>query len=580
MNKEKLLNQVSAEQIYKKFYGTNYQTKSNVSSPFSKDQKASFRFYENGDFKCFSSGKQGDVFQFVADLNKINCKVKFYEVLDIISEAFTLNVLNKTAVITAVTKKNIKTEPKKEVEEIDKNKYFSFETKNLENFHLDYFKKGNWGVTKKILDLYKVFALDKFQYWNSKKNGITKIKLFKNILGFVYKVNDSVELYVPKQEKASKFFYNQLKNTDIFGYKELKLYKNKDFLIISAGKKDCLILNANGFPSVSFRSENHYITKEQIKKLKIFSENIFICYDTDPAGLNASKQFAEKYNLLEIILPKTHNDIADYFEKKTKEDFQYLMHNTINFSEKKEVEWKKEKQIGTTIFHIVEDYLTKNYRFRFNTILLDIEYQPKKNKSIWSICNEDNLFIEMQKKGINIQMAKLLSVLKSNFVPKYNPINAYFKNLKEWDRKDYVTELVKYIKTPTPKEFAYHLKKWLVRSVKCMLIDGYFNKQAFIITDKGNGQNIGKSHLTKWLCPPSLPLNRSFEDNKKDNLIKLATNSFIILDELDGISRKDLNSLKALFSMDEIRVRLPYARREETVQRIANFIGSTNEENF
>ena len=32
--------------------------------------------------------------------------------------------------------------------------------------------------------------------------------------------------------------------------------------------------------------------------------------------------------------------------------------------------------------------------------------------------------------------------------------------------------------------------------------------------------------------------------------------------------------------MDEIRVRLPYARREETVQRTANFIGSTNEENF
>jgi predicted P-loop ATPase len=233
-----------------------------------------------------------------------------------------------------------------------------------------------------------------------------------------------------------------------------------------------------------------------------------------------------------------------------------------------------------TIFHIVEGYLSKHYELRLNKIMLDIEIKEKNTDSQWQICNENDLYIEMQKKNIKVPRDKLNAILGSSFVPEYNPILNYFNGLKKWDGTDYVSTLCQYVSSPDIEQFEYHLKKWLVRAVKCMLIDGYFNKQAFIITDKGKGQNIGKSHFTKWLCPPGLPSTRSFEENKKDNLIKLTKNAFIILDELDGISRKDLNSLKSMFSTDETRVRLPFAKREETIQRTANFIGSTNDDTF
>ena len=556
MTKDELLNQVSTSQIYEKFYDEEYTTKKNVKSPFTKDANPSLRFYLNGSFKCHSSGKQGDAFQFVADLNQLNCKSQFSEVLDIITNEFSLNGFSS-------------------------NNHFSFDTKPFEDIHLKYFSQKNWNVTQKVLEKYNTFALDKFEFWNSKKSDISKIKLFKNIIGFAYKVNSNAEIYIPKQEKAKKFFLNKLAPGDVFGLEQLP--KKPKNLIICAGKKDCLILNANGFPAITFRSENHFITENQIKVLKEKSKNIFICYDNDLPGINASKQLQEKYKLFNIALPSDINDIADYFFKFNKVDFLRILNNSIPKEKIPPAAAPQDppaSNYGTTIFHIAENYLNKHYNFRFNTILLDVEYQPK-NAKIWKICNEDSLFIEMQKKGINIQMAKLISILKSDFVKEYNPIISYFKNLPKWNKKtDYIKNLCGYISTPTPDEFTYHLKKWMARSVKTMLVKGYFNKQAFIITDKGNGQNIGKSHFTKWLCPPTLPLNRSFEDSKKDNLIKLATNAFIILDELDGISRKDLNGLKALFSMDEIRVRLPYARREETVQRTANFIGSTNEENF
>ncbi len=573
IEKNQLLERYSPSQIYSFFY-EGYTTKKNVSSPFSEDKNPSLRFYKNGTFKCFSSGKQGDVFQFVAEINALNCKSEFAKVLEIIKER-----VNFVQVVTDSSTKKNNIEKEEATHSID----FFYKTKDFERIHLDYFKKGNWNITEKILSEYNVFALDKFHFWNEQKQDVTKIKLFNNVLGFVYKVNENVELYVPRQNnKVKKFFYNRLKPEDIFGVKQLSRYSKIDSLIICAGKKDCLILNANNFPAICFRSENHYVTKEQIKQLQTYSEKIFVCYDNDSPGIKAAKAIADKYNLLRVVLPDNYNDVADFFEEKEDIDFKELIQNADDFHVPKDKKRKKEKTAKhkQTIFHIVENYLYENYEFRFNTVLLDIESKPKKKQEQWKICNEDSLFIELQKKGINIQMNKLISILKSDFVPTFNPIRNYFKDLKKWNGKDYVSELVKYITTPNPKDFTYHLKKWLARSVKCMLIDGYFNKQAFIITDKGTGQNIGKSYLTKWLCPSCLPFNRSFEDSKKDNLIKLASNAFIILDELDGISRKDLNALKALFSMDAIRIRLPYARREETVQRIANFIGSTNEESF
>ncbi|MEH1007458.1 VapE domain-containing protein [Winogradskyella sp. ECml5-4] len=266
---------------------------------------------------------------------------------------------------------------------------------------------------------------------------------------------------------------------------------------------------------------------------------------------------------------KTVNDIQQEIDEKFNSNTKVVKSNG-----------EEETEHPQTIFHIVESYLSKHYELRLNKIMLDIEIKEKNIDSKWRICNENDLYIEMQKKNIKVSRDKLNAILGSSFVPEYNPILNYFNRLKKWDGIDYISILCKYIESPDIEQFEYHLKKWLVRSVKCMLIDGYFNKQAFIITDKGKGQNIGKSHFTKWLCPPGLPVTRSFEENKKDNLIKLTKNAFIILDELDGISRKDLNSLKSMFSTDETRVRLPFAKREETIQRITNFIGSTNDDTF
>ncbi len=563
MDKNTILKQVSQEEIYNFYYGTGFKQGIKISSPFSDDKNPSFKVFKNNTFKCFSTGKHGDVWQFVADIKKLDCKTQFKDILDAISN--DLNVIIQQGKI-------IQKKPINSIDESKKRECFKYENKDFTKKHLEYWMQGNWNVTENVLNKYEVKALDKFEYWNNNKNEIQKIKLFKGVLGFIYEVNNNAELYIPKQEKNNKFFYNNLKSTDIFGFNQLQDKEN--FIVICAGKKDALILNANGFPAVSFRSENAHITDKEIRKLRAKSDTIFICYDNDNAGLKASLKIAQTYSIKQIVLPQKYNDIADYFQVYKKEDFNKIISELL---EVKKLEEKTE--IKKTIFHITEDYLNIYYKFRYNTIGLDIEI-CKKGSNNWESLNENNLYLELQKKGIKISVNNLIAILKSDFVPKYNPLQNYFENLPKWDGKtDYIGNLANYVYPLDRENFNKHFKKWCVRAVKCALIDRYFNKQAFVLVHKA--QNSGKSSFCRFLVPECLSQYLAEDiSNDKDARILLCKNFIINLDELSSLAKKEINTLKSYFSKDQINERLPYDRKNSILPRICSFIGSTNRDTF
>lgn len=240
---------------------------------------------------------------------------------------------------------------------------------------------------------------------------------------------------------------------------------------------------------------------------------------------------------------------------------------------------------GNTIFHQVEDYLNQLYDLRQNVISLDIEIKPKEGNK-WVSCNENTLFIQIQKNNIKVSMNNLLAILKSDYVKKYNPLIEYYKSLSAWDGEtDYIEQYAEYIHLAlgeSKEQFVYHFKKWCVRVVKCALIDGYFNKQAFILTDNGNGQNIGKSSWCRYLCPPVLKdyIAEDLSNNDKDSRILLCKNLLINLEELEALSRKEINQIKAILSKEQINERLPYDRKSSVIQRVASFMGSTNKTTF
>jgi len=231
-----------------------------------------------------------------------------------------------------------------------------------------------------------------------------------------------------------------------------------------------------------------------------------------------------------------------------------------------------------TIYDYTMEYLEAKYDITYNEISHDFQIAFKNSKDL-KYLNLNSLIIELAKAGIDIPTGKLEILIRSEWIPKYNPVKEYFVGLPLWDGEDHILKLASYVPTYEKEAFNYHFKKWLVRTIKCALEIGYFNKQAFILSHQG--QNSGKSTWCRFLCPPELAEFMAEDiSNDKDARIQLCRNFLYNLDELAVLSKKDVNALKSFFSKTFINERLPYDRKNTTLPRICSFVGSTNMSSF
>ena len=408
----------------------------------------------------------------------------------------------------------------------------------------------------------------KYHEFHNKDGKRCKFDYIKlNQLAILYNFNGRIKVYFPAIEgmQEKRFGFKSQTTEDIFGLEQLK--QPVDKLYISAGEKDCLTLISRGYQAISFQSENTNPTQNQIDKINEIAKEVFIVYDTDTSGENASKKLAKATGWKEITLNKQFKDVTDFFTKNKTAVSEFENHiNPAN-------------EVKKTVFHITEDFIQKRYNVRFNTISLEIEIKPK-HARIYQPLNENDLYIELNKANIAIGIDKLVAILKSNFVPKYNPILHYFENLPNWNGYDNIKHLASHlIGNGNQEQIEKQFKNWLIRALRCAIEPNYFNKQAFIIVH--NSQNSGKTSFCRFLCPPEL--ENYLKDNlseQKDGKIELAKNFLINLDELDSLSKYEINSLKSLFTLSSINERLPYDSKNSIIPRITSFIGSTNLSEF
>jgi predicted P-loop ATPase len=563
ITKENVLKSTTEEDIIR-FYIPDFipTVKKNYHSPFAgKDSNPSLSFYKSKKgwkFKSHNSGEQGDIFQLVADIEKIDCKTEFSRVLETIDNKLNLG-------LTA-------------------NDSFKIEYQSFSPLFLAYWKQ--FGVDQATLLKFKVRQVKSLAFTNSanKKFSFDYIKL--NQVVTCYNIHERLKIYIPEiqttfnndlsfrgQKKA--FGYKSQTSADIFGLAQLPA-PPIEYVIFSAGEKDCLCANAHGFNTISLQSENQLPQEDLIKSLRDKSKVLLSCYDNDEPGKKAAEKLQKTFGINPIALPNDCKDLAIYFTKYNKADFQKLLTEAIHRKNKTDQE-RKEKTEGNTIFHQAEDYLMSKYNFRFNMIKHVFEFSLV-DDFLYKEINENSLFVELNKSGIKISLNNLKALLKSDFCPRYNPIQYYFENLKEWNdnEPDYIAKLAGHVACEDQDAFNLHFKKWLVRAVKCSMVDGYFNKQALILVHPEH--NSGKTTFMRFLCPPALGeyIAENINPEQKDSLIALATNFIINLDELKQLSRSDINIVKSWISLDKVNVRLPYESRAAVVQRVCSFVGSTN----
>jgi predicted P-loop ATPase len=295
-------------------------------------------------------------------------------------------------------------------------------------------------------------------------------------------------------------------------------------------------------------------------------------YNIDYKETNCNNQYNE---CLKSEIDKTKIASFFYIAKERGIDISNKSNTSKIATDKKET--VKEEKNKTSKLLMVEKYLDDIFDFRYNKVANEIESKTK-DETIYKAINEDSLYRHLQHQNIFISQSNLSSLMRSDFVPQYDPIEQYFTTLKTWDGKtDHIIDLCSFIKAKDQERYNIHFKKMLVRSVACGLGIA-FNKQAFILM---GGQSSGKTTFCRWLCPEILkPYYSENISTDRDSQISLTENLIINLDELAAMQKMELNALKSMLSKDTVKVRRPYDKKPKVAKRRANFFGSTNKDEF
>lgn len=224
-----------------------------------------------------------------------------------------------------------------------------------------------------------------------------------------------------------------------------------------------------------------------------------------------------------------------------------------------------------------EIFLRKHYEFRYNVVSMMREM--RRGSGIWEDLNEDTLYRDLQYNFIKFGSDNIKSLMRSDFVPDYNPFTEYFASLPAYDGENHFGKLAEFVDTPDRKFFASMLLKHMVRAIKCALEDSYYNRIVFTLL--GPTQEIGKSYFVNWLNPFG---SKYYTDEmltvNKDSLFALSENLIYNLEELDSLSKMDIGKLKAIISKRGVKDRPAYARQKISMPRRCTFFGSTNREEF
>src|SRR5690554_1859047 len=141
----------------------------------------------------------------------------------------------------------------------------------------------------------------------------------------------------------------------------------------------------------------------------------------------------------------------------------------------------------------LEDFLKKNYDFRYNVVLERIEYKAKKEQEFQLLKEYDlnSVFRVVSKKGFKTHIGTLMSILNSDFTPKYDPFLSYLSSLPVYDdKKDYIKELADTVKTTNDKLWQKCLKKWLVALVGSLVNEKTINHTVLVFC---GSQGTGKT---------------------------------------------------------------------------------------
>ena len=306
--------------------------------PFHGEKTASMSFTDEENlFHCFGCKEGGDIFKYIQLMNN----VEFQESVEIAADKYSFN-LTYTDSKFETNQKNLIDQIKKiadffirnmnevkSTEALDYLKNRKLDGEDIKNYKLGFAEKDD----KKIIQYCKTNNISdadfkKLGLFSEKGNFLFKNRIIFPITNFRSEVvgfgGRALEDFGPKYLNSSESSIYKKNRTLYFLPNFLKDVKKHKFVIIVEGYFDVIAFNKLGFSNVASPSGTA-LTIQQLNQVSKYTDEIYLCFDNDQAGIEATKRIVEiknniskDLNIYSISLPSKYKDISEFYESAEK----------------------------------------------------------------------------------------------------------------------------------------------------------------------------------------------------------------------------------------------------------------------
>ena len=302
-----------------------------------------------------------------------------------------------------------------------------------------------------LLELGLVAKSKKGNYYDKYRNRLIFpiIDTYGRVIGFGGR---SIDKAMPKylNSPESEVFK---KRFNLYALNNFKKQNRRDLILVE-GYMDVIALNNNGI-DIAVASLGTAFTIEQAKLAKRYADNIYLCYDSDTAGIKATKRAIEifreaeiRVNIIELEEGLDPDDfVKKYgkaaFEKKMDEaldDYNYLYTQILKgYSEANENEKFEKLNQFISFLASIKQELTREIFINKVSSLFEIDKQTLKsaiskynNKHHKDKYNREefkkpNIVIEEKKRFINAHELEILRLI-------FNQLEDYQKEAEYFNR--------------------------------------------------------------------------------------------------------------------------------------------------
>ena len=306
--------------------------------PFHGEKTASMSFTDEENlFHCFGCKEGGDIFKYIQLMNN----VEFQESVEIAADKYSFN-LTYTDSKFETNQKNLIDQIKKiadffirnmnevkSTEALDYLKNRKLDGEDIKNYKLGYAEKDD----KKIIQYCKTNNISdadfkKLGLFSEKGNFLFKNRIIFPITNFRSEVvgfgGRALEDFGPKYLNSSESSIYKKNRTLYFLPNFLKDVKKHKFVVIVEGYFDVIAFNKLGYSNVASPSGTA-LTIQQLSQVSKYTDEIYLCFDNDQAGIEATKRIVEiknniskDLNIYSISLPSKYKDISEFYENAEK----------------------------------------------------------------------------------------------------------------------------------------------------------------------------------------------------------------------------------------------------------------------